>query len=95
VRHDHWFAVLDVLGTAQTTAITTLFGCQVWKVSWWMMMYGSLTPKRSYCFSNAYGIQRLDVGWRRMKAKIATVEKYIDRKGRQRWKGTSQLKSTE
>lgn len=68
---------------------------EVWKCSWWMMMYGAPSPKRSYAYSNSEHVLELDVGWRRMKTTIATVEKYIDRHGKRRYKGSSKLKSTE
>lgn len=73
-----------------------LFGTRaVWNVSWWMMMYGSPSPKRSWAYSNSEAVRQLDVGWKRMKSKISTVTKYVDGKGRQRYKGSPQLKSTE
>ena len=60
-----------------------------------MMMYGSPTPKRSWAYSSASAIMKLDVGWKRLKAKITTVEKYQDSKGKMRYKGTSKLRQTE
>ena len=58
-------------------------------------MYGSPSPKRSWAYSNSSAVRQLDVGWKRMKSKISTVTKYVDGKGRQRYKGSPQLKSTE
>ena len=58
-------------------------------------MYGSPTPKRSWAYSNASAIMKLDVGWKRLKAKITTVEKYKDSRGKMRYKGTSKLRQTE
>lgn len=72
------------------------FDFEVWKCSWWMMMYGSPTPKRSYAYANAECVRALDLGWKRLKStSVSTVEKYVDGKGNVRYKGSAQLKSTE
>ena len=68
---------------------------EVWKTSWWMMMFGAPTPKRCYAYSNSRVIRRLDRGYKRMKAKVKTCEKYKDRAGKVRYKGTRELRSTE
>ena len=77
------------------------------RVTWWMALYGGPTPKRHVAYSNSPAIARLDLGklqgWiRRTRAMDAagvkrpkTVEKYIDKKGRQRYKGSADLKPTE
>lgn len=58
-------------------------------------MYGAETPKRQWAWSNSPAITKLDVGWKRMKAKYATCEKYKNKKGQVRYKGTARLKQTE
>ncbi|CAK9101508.1 Uncharacterized protein SCF082_LOCUS47470 [Durusdinium trenchii] len=72
----------------------------VQEVRWWMGSYGSATPKRHVAFANSCEILNLDkgklVGWKKTeKTKVKTVEHYQDRHGKQRWKGTSKLRSTE
>lgn len=73
---------------------------EVQEVRWWMGSYGSATPKRHVAFANSCEILNLDkgklVGWKKTeKTKVKTVEHYQDRHGKQRWKGTSKLRSTE
>ena len=58
-------------------------------------MYQSLTPKRQYAWSNSPTIRKLDVGWKRMKAKVPTVEHYFNKQGKRCWKGTSHLRKTQ
>ena len=58
-------------------------------------MYGSPTPKRQYAWSNSGAIRKLDIGWKRMRAKVPTVEHYINKTGRKCWKGTKHLKATQ
>ena len=68
---------------------------KVRRVGWWMSMYGAGSPKRQYAWSNGTAITKLDVGWRRMKAKFETARKYVDSKGVLRYHGTKSLRSTE
>ena len=58
-------------------------------------MYGAPTPKRQCAYSNSYAIKKLDVGWKRMVAKVPTAEKYQDRSGKVRYKGTKHLRHSE
>ena len=60
--------------------------------------YNSATPKRHYAYSNSKVIKRIDKGalqgWRG-KTKVVTAEHYVDKSGRKRYKGTSNLRGTE
>ena len=58
-------------------------------------MYGAKTPKRQYAWSSSTAIRRLDVGWRRMRAEVATVKHYINKEGRRCWQGTKHLRGTQ
>lgn len=60
-----------------------------------MSMYGAPSPKRQYAWSNGTAITRLDVGWKRMRAKVQTVRQYEDRHGVKRYHGTKALRHTE
>lgn len=65
-----------------------------------MALYGSRTPKRHYAFGNTRMILGLDRGVLRKskfqgRAKVTTVEHYIDKRGNKKYKGTSHLRSTE
>lgn len=60
-----------------------------------MSMYGAETPKRQYAWANSPAIMRLDVGWRKFKAKYQTVEQYRDKRGVLRYHGTKALRHTE
>ena len=64
--------------------------------------YKSPTPKRHYCYSNSKAIHKIDKGvlqgWKQKQPrekKVTTVQHYTDGSGRQRYKGTSQLRATE
>ncbi len=68
-------------------------------MKWWMG-YESKTPKRHYAFGNTNVILGLDRGILRKSKhkggrKIKTVEHYVDKNGKKRYKGTSHLRSTE
>jgi len=72
-----------------------------------MAHYGGPTPKRHVAYSNSHAIGLLDLGrlkgWsQKQKAKkkagletVTTVVKYIDKQGRQRYKGSKALKFSE
>ena len=69
-------------------------------MKWWMGHYESKTPKRHYAFGNTNVILGLDRGILRKSKhkggrKIKTVEHYVDKNGKKRYKGTSHLRSTE
>ncbi|CAK9010588.1 unnamed protein product [Durusdinium trenchii] len=70
----------------------------VFRCAFWMLLHGSLSSKRTVCFSNGEWIQHLDLGTlsaaqRISQTKIEPTRKYV-RKGQQKFQGTSQLKST-
>lgn len=65
-----------------------------------MRHYESATAKRHIGFGNSHVIRQLDRGRLHMDVakghtKVKTCEKYKDRHGRDRYKGTRHLKSTE
>ena len=72
-----------------------------------MKLYGGPTPKRHVAWSNSAVISSLDLGrlkgWSKFlddkkksgEEQVKLVEKYIDKKGKQRWKGSKALKSSE
>ena len=80
---------------------------KVHRSTWWMALYGGPTPKRHLAYSNSPAISRLDLGrlqgWRKKLADdeaagikpVKLVTKYIDKHGRQRYKGSSALKGSE
>lgn len=71
---------------------------QVWTASWWMMLYGGRTPKRHVAYSNSAAIGCVDLGplsRLHKRVKSDTTVKYLDRKGRWRYKGSKTLKATE
>ena len=63
-----------------------------------MCHYSAPTPKRHYAYGNSKTIRKIDKGilqgWKK-KADHKTVEHYVDKQGKRRWKGTKSLKSTE
>ena len=70
------------------------------RVGWWMGHYQSATPKRHYGYANSPVIHRIDrgklQGWRdRGVKKVETAHKYKDKGGKNRYKGTASLRSTE
>ena len=72
---------------------------KVWKESFWMMHWGSPSPKRTCLWANSYEIRRFNRG-RLSRARMAmktvkTSIKYKDRAGRQRWKGSPELRQTQ
>lgn len=73
---------------------------QVQVVRFWMGHFKSMTSKRHYCYSNSPEILRFDKGvlsrgWNSSSPKVATAKKYIDKQGKCRYQGTSNLKKTE
>ena len=62
--------------------------------------YQSATPKRHYGYANSPVIHRIDrgklQGWKnRGVKKVETAQKYKDKGGKDRYKGTPSLRSTE
>ena len=87
-------------------ASTIVPNAQVHKATWYMLHYGSVTPKRHYMLSNSPYIGGLWLGklrnWAIPKAELASkgqgktlVIKYVDKHGKQRWKGSKSLRSSE
>lgn len=79
---------------------------QVHKVTWYMLHYGAVTPKRHYMLANSPGIAQLWVdklrNWAVTKESLKSqgksktlVLKYIDKHGCKRWKGSEELRSSE
>ncbi|CAK9098892.1 unnamed protein product [Durusdinium trenchii] len=69
-------------------------------VHWWMGHYSARTAKRHYAYSNSCTVRKIDRGKLHrtqipQENKPVTCEKYKDRSGKWRYKGTSQLKQTE
>ena len=65
-----------------------------------MRHYEAATAKRHFAVANSPLITRLDKGKLSMtgvfkRSKVKTCEKYRDRSGKVRYKGTSSLKGTE
>ena len=87
--------LVDILADGQS---------QAWKVSWWMYLYGSRSPKRSIAISNSAAIGALDRGplkaWKTLKKKLGkhsvqTSRQYVGKDGRKRFHGTKALRSTQ
>lgn len=81
-----------------TLGVTSI--AKVSRVGWWMGHYQSATPKRHYGYANSPVIHRIDrgklQGWKdRGVRKVVTAEKYKDKGGKNRYKGTTSLRSTE
>lgn len=72
-----------------------------------MALYGGPTPKRHVAFSNSATIAKLQMGklegWQKKVKqdeaagiqRVKTVQKYIDKNGRSRYKGAEGLKPSE
>ena len=61
--------------------------------------YKSATPKRHYGYANTTAIHKIDKGvlqkWKSRGKKVVTAERYVDKSGKARYKGTKSLRSTE
>lgn len=79
---------------------------QVHRVEFYMHHYGAATPKRLYVIGNSRHVGGLNKGklkgWAKTKKDLQTkgmskdlVIKYQDSKGRQRWKGSHDMKASE
>lgn len=77
---------------------------KVYRAKWYMLHYGSLTPKPHYAWCNSNAIQGLNMGrllgWKKRLAlgdipKVKTCETYKDKNGKTRYKGTAALRKTE
>lgn len=77
---------------------------KVSRAKWYMLHYGSLTPKPHYAWCNSNAIGGLNMGrllgWKKRLAlgdvpKVKTCETYKDKNGRTRYKGTAALRKTE
>ncbi|CAL1130806.1 unnamed protein product [Cladocopium goreaui] len=79
----------------------------VHRTTWYMLHYGGPTPKRHVAWANSRHIGRLNlgrlIGWAKRKRELASrgqappqlVQKYFDKSGKRRYKGTSKLRSSE
>ena len=80
---------------------------EVHRITWWMRSYGGPTPKRHVLYANSPAIQSLYkgrlVGWsKHIKAqdaagvaRVKTVDKYVDKSGQVRYKGSKGLRPSE
>lgn len=76
-------------------------------MTWFMATYGGPTPKRHVAYSNSPAIQSLYkgalTGWAKHVQsqeaagidRVRTVKKYIDKEGKQRFKGDKGLRPSE
>lgn len=64
-----------------------------------MAHYGGSTPKRHYAYGNTAMILGIDRGvlrkWKPKHGRIETAERYVDKSGKKRYKGTASLRATE
>ena len=70
---------------------------KVYKVAWYMLHYGSRTPKRHFAYSNSPAVAKFSRGQLRGWRKLASgnvVKHYVDGKGKKRFVGTKLLKGT-
>ena len=74
------------------------FPTKVTTVRWWMGHYNAPTPKRHWGASNSPLIRKIDKGvlqgWNK-KSTSTPVVKYRDAQGREKYKGTKDLRKTE
>ena len=72
---------------------------KIWRQSFWMRHWGSPSPKRTSIWSNSWQIRLFNKGRLQRaemkKCNYPTSNKYKDRKGRARWSGNANLKSTQ
>jgi hypothetical protein len=75
---------------------------QVYESAWWMMLYGSITPKRHIAWSNARTVKVLDLSRllrevkERMSSKVRKSSKtYRNRRGGKSFVGTRHLRATQ
>lgn len=72
---------------------------EVWRQAFWMLSYGSRSPKRTKCWSSSMAVGLMDKGpisKRQIKAcATKTVDRWIDSKGRKCYKGNANLKVTQ
>ena len=66
---------------------------EVWKQAFWMMHYGSVTPKRSVLWSNSKKIIKFRTPRLRRKYKVkkALVKKYKNRRGENKFQGNDNM----
>lgn len=61
-----------------------------------MQHYEGPTPKRHYAYSNSPEVMRLDQGkLKRKTSSVKTAVTYVDKEGKQRYKGTPALRKSE
>jgi hypothetical protein len=69
-------------------------------MGWWMVHYGSKSPKRHIAYSNNKDISRLNrgrlTGWKsENNANTKPVRTYMDKNGKKKFVGTKHLKKTQ
>ena len=68
---------------------------EAFKVTWYMLHFGSKTPKPHVAFSNSRAILKLYRGklrwWRKQCLSKQLVRKYMDGRGKKRYVGTARL----
>ena len=76
--------------------------CKVWKCCWWMAHYDGPTAKRHKAFTNSRAVNKFNRGRLDVKAlakrkdpAAQPTERYQDKSGKWRWKGTKALKGTQ
>ena len=74
----------------------------VGRAKWFMETLGGLSPKPHYAWSNSEAIRGLNSGPKRKvksdsegDVKIKTCEQYLNKEGKQCYKGTKHLRKTE
>ncbi|CAE7246780.1 unnamed protein product, partial [Symbiodinium sp. CCMP2456] len=63
----------------------------VFRVAWWMKMYGAPTAKRHQAFTNNPYAEEYNLGKlkpSRYKSNVKTVRRWVDKAGKKRWAGT-------
>lgn len=71
---------------------------KTFKIAFWMRKYGSMSWKRTWVWSNDSSIAALDLGAMtayEKKTAVPTTVRYMDSKGRVRFKGNSTLKGSQ
>lgn len=71
---------------------------KTFKIAFWMRKYGSMSWKRTWVWSNDSSIAALDLGAMTAYEKqtaVPTTVRYMDSKGRVRFKGNSTLKGSQ
>ena len=70
---------------------------EIFKQSFWMRGWGGTTPKRTTLWSNSRGVRFFSTNAKhcRRNKKVKLADSYKDSKGRKRYKGNSNMKSSQ